>query len=179
MTLKATLTASYSSAVTLTGAIYADPVTVAGTIQVSGSDVSIYAPTAWTIVNTGSIENADTSSPGVGISLAAGGAVTNAAGGYIFGTFGIEASGGATTVTNAGTITGGSGALALPAGFADRVVAVPGGQFSGRVDGGNALGGGVASTLELASGASAGTLLNVGAQFVDFAQTTVDAGATW
>jgi collagen type I/II/III/V/XI/XXIV/XXVII alpha len=179
MTLKATLTASYSTAVTLTGAIYADPVTVTGTVRVSGSDASVYAPSAWTIANSGSIENVDTSSPGVGISLAAGGAVNNAAGGYIFGTFGIDATGGATTVTNAGTITGGSDAVALPAGFADRLVADPGAVFSGRVGGGNAIGGGIASTLELASGASSGTLLNLGSQFVDFAQTTVDAGASW
>ena len=35
------------------------------------------------------------------------------------------------------------------------------------------------STLELASGASAGTLSGLGTQFIDFAQTTIDADASW
>ena len=65
------------------------------------------------------------------------------------------------------------------AGYADRLVVDPGAVFSGTVDGGNTIASSIVSTLELASGSSAGTLTGLGAQFIDFAQTTIDAGAAW
>jgi ABC-type dipeptide/oligopeptide/nickel transport system permease subunit len=40
-------------------------------------------------------------------------------------------------------------------------------------------GSGFVSTMQLASGASIGTLSGLGSQFVDFAQVTVDANAVW
>jgi hypothetical protein len=83
------------------------------------------------------------------------------------------------TVVNAGTITGSRDAVQFAAGYANRLGIDPGAVFSGNVTGGNAIGAGPVSTLELASGASAGALSGLGTQFVDFAQVTVDGGAQW
>lgn len=130
---------------------------------------------------------------GTGVTLSHGGRVTNGAGGLIVGgttTFngilaggtGVVISGGPGTVVNAGTITGGTDAVALATGFANRVVYKPGAVFNGTVDGGNAIGGPVASTLELATGGSTSSdnvLWNPNVSFVDFSDITVDKGADW
>ena len=55
----------------------------------------------------------------------------------------------------------------------------PGADFGGVVDGGNPIGAAVASTLELAAGSGVGTLTGLGANYIDFAQVTVDSGADW
>jgi hypothetical protein len=65
------------------------------------------------------------------------------------------------------------------AGYADRLVLDPGASLVGKVDGGNTLGSAVASTLELATGASTGTISGLGSQFVNFATVEVDSGAFW
>ena len=109
-----------------------------------------------------------------------GGSVTNQIGGSIKGgSFDGPAIGGygALTVTNAGTIDGGT-AVQFAAGVTNRLVVDPGAVFIGGVDGGNTIGAGSVSTMELA-GTSAGTLSGVGTQFVHFARTTVDADASW
>ena len=69
--------------------------------------------------------------------------------------------------------------MLLSSGYTNRVVGDPGAVFIGAVDGGNTIGAAYTSTLELTSGASAGTLSGFGTQFVNFAQTTIDAGASW
>ncbi len=110
---------------------------------------------------TGSVLNAGlisgNISSGIGVYLHNGGTVTNQAGGTI----------------------SGADAVKFAAGFSNRLVFDPGAVFSGSVDGGNVIGGTPISTLELASGASAGTLSSLGTQFINFAQTTVDANANW
>lgn len=81
-------------------------------------------------------------------------------------------------LTNAGTIAsalGTAGTAVELGGLGGRVIVDPGAVFIGAVKG-NVAGG---STLELAGGTSAGTLTGLGAQFIDFATVTVDAGATW
>ena len=83
------------------------------------------------------------------------------------------------TVTNAGSIHGGSNAVEFAPHYTSRLIIDPGAVFSGVVDGGNAVGAPVVSSLELASGASAGTLAGLGSQYIDFGQTTIDAGASW
>lgn len=127
----------------------------------------------------------------IGIDLRAGGSVTNQSGGSISGRVAIKSSG-ALTVENAGTIAGmgaygpaghyvlyGPGvAVQFPAGFANRLVVDPNAVFAGLVNGGNTIGATSLSTMELA-GTMAGTLAGIGTQFVDFAQTTIDAGASW
>jgi T5SS/PEP-CTERM-associated repeat protein len=85
-----------------------------------------------------------------------------------------------TTVTNYGTISGTEFAVDnTTAGFADRVIDEPGASFVGIVTGGNTIGSSIVSTLELASTSLQGTLTGLGLQFIDFAQTTIDAGAAW
>ena len=63
------------------------------------------------------------------------------------------------TVINSGTISGPVNAVLFGGGSDNRLVVDPGAVFSGGdVDGGNAVDATAVSTLELASGASAGTL---------------------
>ena len=80
---------------------------------------------------------------------------------------------------NAGYISGSSYAVKFAAGYTNRLVIDPGATFNGTVTGGNPIGNGKASTLELGSGASAGTLSGIGSQFVDFIGVDVDSGADW
>ncbi len=148
-----------------------------------------------TIVNAGFIDPAT-----YGVYLPGGGAITNVAAGTIEGTaVGIEVKGGTGTVFNYGTVTGAVGiqlaaggtvlnrgtvagatySVEFAAGTANRLIAGPGAVFTGKVDGGNTIGATAASTLELASGASAGTLSSFGSKYIDFAGITVDAGASW
>jgi hypothetical protein len=115
---------------------------------------------------------------GVGVDLLAGGSVTNTAGGLIEGNDrGVDITGARGTVVNAGAIVGGvaGAAIHLDSSVGGLVVVDPGAVFVGTVSGGNAS----ASTLELASAASAGTLSGLGTQFVDFGSIAVDPGATW
>ena len=153
---------------------------------ISGGSIGIWArQAAATLTNAGSIHGGT----GAGIQLVSGATVTNQAGGVIssgsgrgayFTTTDIGLTGGATLI-NYGTIAGGSGqfAVVFRSGFANLLVDEPGAVFTGNVDGGNPLGGVSISTLELASAASAGTLSGLGTNYVDFAQVTIDAGATW
>jgi hypothetical protein len=131
------------------------------------------------VVNYGTILAADSKGDGVGVWLHGPGAITNASGGVISGgPFGIVAYY-QTTVVNQGTVFGSAFAFdAVKPGFADRIINLPGGLFNGTVSGGNTLGSAVYSTLELANGASAGTIVNAGT-FIDFGQIALDAGATW
>ncbi len=94
--------------------------------------------------------------------------------------YGVDLTGGG-TVTNqtGGSISGGIDAVKFGAGYANRLVIQPGASFSGLVDGGNTIGASYVSTLELASASGAGTLSGLGSQYVNFAQVTIDAGATW
>jgi T5SS/PEP-CTERM-associated repeat protein len=111
-----------------------------------------------------------------------GGTVTNAPLGRIVGVSGIVIRGAAGTVANSGFIEATSPAgyaIYLANGFANRVVDNPGARFSGLVNGGNAVGEGAVSTLELGVGSQAGTLSGLATQFINFQQVTVDAGAFW
>ena len=69
--------------------------------------------------------------------------------------------------------------MQLGAGASNRLVIDPGATFRGTVTGGNAIGGTAISTLELASGAGAGTLTGLGTTYIDFAHITIDAAADW
>jgi hypothetical protein len=87
----------------------------------------------------------------------------------------------ALTITNAGQIDASStnDAIGFAAGVTNRLIVDGGGTFRGIVDGGNTLGAAFASTLELASATGPGTLSGLGTQFINFATTAVDAGASW
>ncbi len=117
---------------------------------------------------------------GIGVLLRAGGSVTNQIAAVISGFRGIYGGeAGALTVVNGGTISGSSYAVQFAVGQTDRVIVDPGAVFTGSVNGGNTAGSSVVSTLELASGASSGTLSGLGTQFIDFAQILVDPSANW
>ena len=153
--------------------------TIGNTGQISGFHYAIrIRGSAGTVTNAGSIAGETD-----GVVLFAGGSVSNAAAGVIAGTInvGVYVSGGAATVTNAGTISGFAlaDAVQIISGYTDRVIVDPNAVFSGKVEGGNTIGATAVSTLELASGASTGTLAGLGTKYVDFAQVSVDTGASW
>ena len=129
-----------------------------------------------------------------GVVVSGGGQVSNAAGATITGRYiGVDIYGASGTVTNAGTIgatePGVAEAVRFGVGVTNRLIVDPGAVFNGTVDGGNAIGAGFVSSLELASGATAGILGAVattgigtagsGAKYIRFADISVDAGAVW
>ena len=135
---------------------------ISGAIGIYGENAAV------SVVNAGSIVV-----NGVGIELHAGGSVTNQSGGTISGDYGIYGMSGAVTVVNAGTISGSSYAVKFAAGYVtNRLIADPGAVFTGKINGG----GGV---LELASAASAGTLVGFGISITNFSTLQFDAGAAW
>ncbi len=111
---------------------------------------------AASVVNAGEI--AGNAASGVGVSLAHGSVLTNQSG---------------------GTISGGADAVKFAFGGNGRLVDDPDAVFTGTVDGGNPIGGASTVTLELASGASAGTLAGLGSKYIGFGAVTVDTGAHW
>jgi hypothetical protein len=132
---------------------------------------------------------------GFGVSLSAGGTIENQSGATIRGGEGgyynnsstgsrTEAGGGVgvsfggvadSTLINAGTIAGGSGAMAVQFGAGnDLLVLDPGAAFTGGVDGGTGK-----NTLELAAGHRVGTIIGIGTNFTRFQTIKVDAGASW
>ena len=137
-----------------------------------------------TLINDGRI--AANIGSGEGVEIELGGAVTNQAGGTISGDIGVYVMhyGGASTLVNAGTIIGGAGGEAVQfqqGATAERLVIDPGAVFNGIVDGGNTITSfpfGV-STLELASGASAGIIAGLSFNYINFGAVTIDAGASW
>jgi hypothetical protein len=175
-----TATGTYANGVTL----LVNPTTIASTATIGGTGGSATgvtgpAETAWVLINHGRIS--ETGGGSYGISFASAGAITNAASGTIGGGgFGIYLSAGG-TITNqtGGAISGGTDAVKFKAGFTGRLVDAPGATFTGTVDGGNTAGSGSITTLELTSGASAGTLSGLGTQFIDFATIAIDPGASW
>jgi fibronectin-binding autotransporter adhesin len=97
-----TISNSYSSEITLTNTAD-NPVTVTGTID-AATQTALYGttPGVWTIINQGLIDSGDAS----GITLGAGGTVSNISGGVISGHYGIDFGLGAGTLLNAGSVTG-------------------------------------------------------------------------
>ena len=154
-----------------------------GTITAAYSGIA--SGGSFTLTNAGTIVGG--SANGNGVNLGAGGRIVNLAGALITSGYqGIDIYKGSTTVVNAGTIVGGSVGKAAAIDFADGtnhtnnlLVIDPGAVFIGRVDGSNTLGSGFVSTLELASGSTAGTLSGLGTQFIDFAQINEDTAASW
>ena len=175
LTQGATISGAVSTGITLSNPAY-NPVYITGTISVaSAAALTGDTGTVWTIFNAGLV--AATGNSSTGIVLDGAGVVTNQASGTISGAgVGVHLTGG--TLVNAGRISGAS-AVSFSAGYAAALVVDPGASFAGTVDGGNTIGATAISTLELASAASAGTLSGLGTQFLDFAQTTIDAGARW
>ena len=127
------------------------------------------------VINAGVITG--TAAASAGIALTAGGQVTNT-GTITGGAVGITIQSGG-TVANAGTIEGADDAVLFQPGYANRVIVSPGAAFTGRIEGGNTIGAAAASTLELASGSSAGALFGLGTRYTDFAQIVVDPNADW
>ncbi|WP_158928549.1 Hint domain-containing protein [Acidisphaera sp. S103] len=156
-------------------------VTNFGTLENGGA---LFRLAPGTLVNTGVILG---NAAYGGVYMQAGGTVTNLAGGQISSNgatesyhgappYGVFIHGAAGTVTNVGTIDGGSGnAVLLSTGFQNRVIVDPGAVFVGTINGGTA----VDATLELASSVSQGVLSGIGTQFINFGTLAFDPSASW
>ena len=158
------------------GTISGDSGVIAGASSATVTNAGVITGTFAGTVSHGDI----TLVVGAGVSMSTGGAVTNQSGGTITGaSYGVYITTGAGTVVNAGTISGSEGAVRLAAGQTDRLVVDPGRLFNGTVNGGNTIGASAVSTLELASGASAGTLFGLGPTVANFGSISFDTGADW
>jgi len=166
------ISGSYAAGITLTSDAFDNPVTVTSTATVSGgTEGAIAAQTPWTIDNAGQV-----SGTSAGVYLYAGGSVTNTAIGDISGgDFGIEISRAAGTIENAGTIGGGTDAVYFGAAAANRLIVDADAVFDGNV----AANSGGTNTIELTSGATAGTLSGLGTEYKGFQTVTIDSGASW
>ncbi|HEX4504585.1 MAG TPA: Hint domain-containing protein [Alphaproteobacteria bacterium] len=127
--------------------------------------------TVGTIDNAGAIAGTD-----IGIYIYGGNnTVLNERGGYIGGGGdGIFMGGTTATVENAGTIAGTQYAAEFRAASL-RLIIDAGAVFDGKVVGKST----GDNTIELTSGASAGTISGVGSQYRNFQTVTIDSGAAW
>jgi hypothetical protein len=146
--------------------------------------IGVQIGTTRTVATTGTVDNQGTiiatdGTNGAGIWITGPGVIYNGPSGVITGGPYAIVAYNQVTLVNAGSI-GGSlfGFDAIGSGFADRIIAEPGALFSWVFSGGNTIGSTINSTLELAIGASAGTITDVGT-FIDFGQITLDEGAAW
>ncbi len=144
--------------------------TASGTIAGYVAGVNISGGSTGVVVNDGSIA----SPGGSGVALYSGGSVTNTAGASISaGNIGVDLAGGG-SLTDAGAIIAANAVLF--GGTGNNLLALaPGYRISGTVTGSTS----AANTLELASAASIGTLVGLGAKFTNFGAIDFVAGADW
>ena len=164
MPLKGTLSGSYAAPITLTGAGYSNPVTVTGTISLASAGIDLQAASAWSIFNAGAIEG-PASAGGYGISLGAGGYVSNASGGTIASRIGIDVVAAAATVVNAGTISGAIDAVIMTAGGS--VTNATGGFIQGSNNDGVLIAGGAGSVGNAGTITGGAATLNAGVELID------------
>lgn len=172
----AALISGYAAAIKVQNA--AGTLSNAGMMEATGaSGIGVYLSGGGSVANTGTIA-ATGGSHGVGVELVLhGGNVANIGTAAVIegGAYGVAVFMVAGTVSNAGTISGGTDAVKFFGNDTDRVIVDPGAKFVGNVVGGSG-----SNTLELASAASQGTISNaLNAQYLGFQTITVDSGAQW
>jgi hypothetical protein len=133
-----------------------------------------------TILNAGVITANDPGVSGAAVWMKGEGLISNAATGTIgSGPYGIV-SYNKVTIVNRGTIFGTDHAVFTSAvGNGDRIIVYPGASFSGTVMGDAAAAPNPTGVLELAAGATSGTIAGFGSKYIGFARVEVGAGATW
>jgi hypothetical protein len=155
---------------------------IANTGLISGVYLGIYLGknTADAIINSGSILATSTltqfhprAGTAIGLYSTIANSLTNAAPGLISGAeTAIRTGNAATTILNAGTIAGGTTAIAFAPGYANRLIIEPGATFTGLVDGAGA------TTLEF-SGTAQGTISNFNASFKNITTIVIDPESSW
>ena len=146
-----------------------------GTVNSGAGVFAAYAPNI-SVNNAGTIESGSTGTHGAGVYFFhdTHGTIVNT--GLIEGLRGIFTNGD-TTIDNAGTIVGTGGvAVEMDGTGVNLVILHAGAVFDGKVIAHVAS---AASTIELASGASTGTLSGLGSEYVGFQTVAIDSGATW
>ncbi|MCX7383882.1 MAG: Hint domain-containing protein [Alphaproteobacteria bacterium] len=182
--IKAGYYTTITNAGTVTGAIDgvvigSGMVTNTGTASLIHGDAVgvVFNSSSATVFNEGTISGGQfAAAGGIGIYLRSSGTITNSGAASLItaATTGVYARG-ALTLTNAGTISGGNTAVQMRNGVANRVIVAPGAVFVGKVDAGT----GGNNTLELAAGASAGTITGFGTTFQHFNSIVLDTNAAW
>ena len=148
-----TISGSYTTSVTLSNPATQNPATVSSTGHINATSGSVLYGTniaAWSIYNFGTLIG-----PARGIFLTAGGIISNAATGLISGGYrGIDITGAAGTVTNAGSIAGGM----------QQGIRLTRGGSMVNASGGNIAGGGTYAAIYINNGgsiANAGSIFNI------------------
>jgi hypothetical protein len=151
---------------------------IGNTGTIAGRVFGIYfdnADFAATIDNAGSIKGAG-GAAAFGAGLYGGGDFINEAAGTVTGdTFGVVIRGASGTIDNSGYISGGVQAIYMGA-TSSLLIDHAGAVFNGPVV---ACANATTAEIELASGASAGTLTGIGTQFTGFGTVAIDSGARW
>jgi Hint domain len=150
-------------------------------VQIGGATPDLITQSiGGTVINDGVILAKDTYGDGAGVWIHGPGAIINGTNGLISGgAFGIVAYYSNTTVINRGSVYGTNYAFkAVNPNNTNRIIMYPGASFSGAVDANDTIGV-AASTLELGSGTSTGTVNGFGSQYRNFTDVQVDSGAAW
>ena len=167
-----TISGSYTTGVTLSNPAIQNPATISGTGHInvtatSGSALYGTNAAAWSVYNYGTVI-----APTRGVFLTAGGTVTNELGGLISGGhFGVDITGAAGAVINAGSIAGGT----------QPGVRLTGGGSVTNVSGGQISGGGTYGAVYIRLGGTvsnaAGATITGPVQIYDSAGTVTNAGS--
>jgi hypothetical protein len=147
-------------------------ITNAGTIHSHFNDGVFIGQASATIDNSGTIGSFFTD--GVRIRGATSASVQNS-GSIYGGTDGVNLGGMDATLENSGTIRGAHDAAYLGATGTNRLIVEAGAAFDGAVVAQAT----AANTIELTSGAAAGTLTGLGSHYQGFQTVTIDSGAAW
>jgi hypothetical protein len=171
------ITGTIITGVSLSSALYDNPVTVTNTARVSGSVYGIYAATGWAIENAGTITGTTNAATDGGVSLGDGGSVTNAVGGSIGGgNDGVRIVGATGTVDNSGAITGTYNAgVYLNSGSVTNQI---GGSISGATNGVDLTGGGTIDNLGIIAGNAGAYANGLFGVFANGSSVTVENAGT-
>jgi hypothetical protein len=143
---------------------------------IAGYETGIWAGYSTTIINAGAVNATGTA--GVGIEMR-GGEIVNHGSGTISSVHGngVDLLSAASTVENAGTISGATDAVHFFFAGANRLIVDPGAVFNGNVEA-NTGGTNVLEVTAISKGAAA-ALSGLGSQFTGFQTLLFDVGASW
>ena len=156
-----TINGTYTYGLDVTDSATFNPISIGTSGLISGTGLFLGGSAAWTLGNSGTVQSTGTGTSSVGISLSAGGQITNTATGLIGGFYAGIRTAVAATLTNAGSIaaTGTAGAAVL---LGSGTVANAGGHITGGGTGVRLTGLGVVTNTGTVGGAGGDGVALVG-----------------